>query len=389
MTAVIGWQAGSMYTSPDPVKTDIRGSEVSGAIGAQSMSQDNTDAGRVRDVIVVGAGPAGLASAIAAREADLVCEVMERGALVDSILHFPTNMVFFTSPELLEIGGLPFVTPYPKPTRDEGLRYYRRAADTYELDVHFGLEVLTIQPTTGSDGAPLLTVETRHAHDGPGRHLAHTVVVATGAYRCPNMLGVPGEDLPHVAHYYDEAHPYYRKQVVIVGGKNSAAEAALELYRAGVHVTLVHRGDELGSGIKYCLRPDIENRIDEGAVTAHFETRVVEIRPTEVVVEHAGDRRVLPADAVFLLTGYHSDTALLERCGIEVDPETMVPTHNPDTYETNVPNLFLAGRVVSGIHGGLIFIENGRFHGETVIAEIASRLATGCNEVPTAADTLA
>ena len=352
------------------------------------MSDERADAGRVKDVIVVGAGPAGLASAIAAHKAGLAYEVIERGALVNSILRFPTNMVFLTTPERLELGGLPFVTPHAKPTRDEALRYYRRAADTYNLDVQFGLEVRTIRPTTGPDGASLLAVETRHAHAGPSRRLARTVVVAIGAYERPNLIGVPGEDLPHVAHYYTEPHPYYRKRVVIVGGKNSAAEAALELFRTGAHVTLVHRRAELGSGIKYWVRPDIENRIKEGSVTAHFETRVVEIRPIEVVVEHAGEQRVLPADAVLLLTGYHPDTAMLERFGIEVAKGTMVPAHDPDTYETNVPNLFLAGQVISGVHSGLIFIENGRFHGEMVIKVIARRLAEGRDAALAPANTL-
>jgi len=352
------------------------------------MSQDRVDAGRIRDVIVVGAGPAGLASAIAARQAGLDGEVIERGALVNSILHFPVNMVFFTTPELLEIGGLPFVTPNAKPTRDEALRYYRRVTDTYNLNVRFGVEVRAIGRESGPDGAPLLAVDTRQADGGDERRLARTVVVAIGAYERPNMLGVPGEDLPHVSHYYTEAHAYYRKHVVIVGGKNSAAEAALELHRAGVDVTLVHRRAELGSGIKYWVRPDIENRIKEGSVTAHFETRVVEIRPTEVVVEQAGEQRAVPADAVFLLTGYHPDTAMLDRFGIAVDADTMVPSHDPDTYETNVPNLFLAGQVISGIHSGLIFIENGRFHGEMVVKEIARRLAAGRDVVGASADTL-
>jgi thioredoxin reductase (NADPH) len=339
-------------------------------------------------VIVVGAGPAGLASAIAAHKAGLDCEVIERGALVNSILHFPTNMVFFTTPELLEIGGLPFVTPYAKPTRDEALRYYRRAADTYDLDVQFDVEVRTIRRERGRGAESVLAVETQHPHAGPSRRLARTAVVAIGAYERPNMLEVSGEGLPHVLHYYTEAHAYYRKQVVIVGGKNSAAEAALELHRAGAHVTLVHRRAELGSGIKYWVRPDIENRIKEGSVTAHFNTDVVEIRPTEVVVEQAGDRQVLPADVVFLLTGYHPDTAMLEQFGIDVDPETMVPAHDPETYETNVPNLFLAGQVISGIHSGLIFIENGRFHGEMVIKEISRRLGAGRDTLPAPADTV-
>ena len=348
------------------------------------MSQLHSTSGRVWDVLVVGAGPAGLASAIAAKQAGLACQVIERGVLVNSILHFPVNMVFFTTPELLEIGGLPFVTPHEKPNRDEALRYYRRVVDTYALDVQLGHDVRAIRREAGDEAAPLLAVETRHPHAGACRRLARAVVVATGAYERPNMLGVPGEDLPHVSHYYTEAHPYYRKRVVIVGGKNSAAETALELYRAGARVTLVHRGTELGTGIKYWVRPDIENRISEGSVTAHFETHVVEIRPEEVVVEHAGARRGLPADAVFLLTGYHPDTAMLERFGIAVDAETMVPTHDPETYETNVPNLFLAGQVISGIHSGLIFIENGRFHGEMVIKEIARRFAASPDTAPAA-----
>ena len=349
------------------------------------MSQERA-ADRVRDVVVVGAGPAGLATAIAARKVGLDCEVIERAVLVNSILHFPTNMVFFTTPELLEIGGLPFVTPHEKPTRDEALRYYRRAVDAYQLTVRLGLEVTSVRRAADHADGPVLAVETHHPQAGPGRLLARTVVVAVGAYECPNRLGIPGEELPHVAHYYSEAHPFYRKRVVIVGGKNSAAEAALELYRSGAEVTLVHRHAELGSGIKYWVRPDIENRIKEGSVTAHFDTRVVEIRPTEVVIEHAAGQTVLPADAVFLLTGYHPDTTMLKRFGIQVDADTMVPAHDPDTYETNVPDLFLAGQVISGIHSGLIFIENGRFHGHMVVTEIARRLLGRDTPIPTGVD---
>ncbi len=333
----------------------------------------DTDTG-VLDVVVVRSGPAGLASAIAARKRGLACVVLEKGALVNSILNFPVNMVFFTTPELLEIGGLPFVTPHEKPNRDETLRYYRRVVDAYQLDVRLGVEVTSIEQQAGDDGAPLLRVTTREASGGERQFVSRTVVVAIGAYERPNLLGIPGEELPHVSHYYTEAHPFYRKKVVVVGGKNSAAETALELYRSGVDVTLVHRHAELGRGIKYWVRPDIENRIQEGSVTAHFNTRVVEIRPTEVVVEHEGAQSTLPADAVFLLTGYHPNTEMLARFGVEFDRETLVPTHDADTYETNVPNLFLAGQVITGIHSGLIFIENGRFHGEMVIKEIACRL---------------
>ncbi len=337
------------------------------------------------DLIVIGAGPAGLAAAIAARRAGLDFRVFEKGVLVNSLFHFPSQMVFFTTPELLEIGGLPFVSPRDKPTRDETLRYYRRVVDTYELEIAFSHAVTAVERVAGRDGGPF-TVRTR---DGEGRDAAwqaRTVLLATGTYDHPNRLRVPGEDLPHVSHYYTEPHPFYRKQVVIVGGKNSAAEAALDLYRSGAHVTLVHRRAVLGASIKYWVKPDIENRIKEGSIAARFETRVVEIRPAEVVVERiaadagdggAGARDVLPADGVFLLTGYLADLELLEACGVAVDRATNIPQHDPETYETNVPGLYLAGSVVAGANRGEVFIENGRFHGRVVVEHIARRLGSG------------
>ncbi len=201
-------------------------------------------------------------------------------------------------------------------------------------------------------------------------------MLATGCYDHPNLLGIPGEDLPHVSHYYTEPHEFYRKNVVVVGGKNSAAEAALDLYRTGVHVTLVHRRPELGASIKYWVRPDLENRIKEGSIAARFDTRVIEIRPTEIVVEHAGEQETLPADAVFLLTGYLADLDFLRASGIQIDPRTNVPAHDPETFETNVLGLYLAGAVVAGANRGEVFIENGRFHGQVVINNIAKRLSS-------------
>jgi thioredoxin reductase (NADPH) len=206
------------------------------------------------------------------------------------------------------------------------------------------------------------------------RH-ARAVVLATGYYDIPNRLGVPGEDLPHVNHYWSDAHPYYRRRVVVVGGKNSAAEAALELFRGGAHVTLVHRQPALGDSIKYWVRPDIDNRITEGSIAARFEARVVEIRRTEVVIERHGDRESLPADAVFLLTGYRPDVELMTRAGVRCDPDTLAPDLDPETFETNVENLFLAGGAVAGRNTGSIFIENGRFHGEKIVGLLAERLA--------------
>jgi thioredoxin reductase (NADPH) len=329
----------------------------------------------IKDVIVVGAGPAGLAVAIAAGEAGLSCEILEKGALVNSIFHFPHGMTFFTTPELLEIGGLPFVTPYEKPTRLEALRYYRRVVDTYGLHVALGEEVTSVHP----DGEAFRVV-TRPVEGGAPApssrervRRAGNVVFATGYYDHPNRLGIPGEELPHVSHYYDEPHPFYRKRVVVVGGKNSAAIAGLELYRAGATVTLVHRREALSDSIKYWIRPDIENRIKEGSIAARFESRVVEITARHAVVEGPGGREEIEADAVFLLTGYHPDPELLSRAGVRVDPETLTPERDPDTFETNVPGIYLAGSIVSGRETSLTFIETGRFHGAAIVKAILAK----------------
>jgi len=322
----------------------------------------------VRDLLIVGAGPSGLATAIAAKQHGLDYVIVEKGVLVNSIFNFPPLMVFFTTPELLEIGGLPLVTPYDKPTRLEALRYYRRVVDIFGLQISFHEEVQQIDRE--SDGTFTVTTKSR---GGTRVRQARAVVLAIGYYDLPNYLGVPGENLPHVFHYYSEAHQYYRQRVVVVGGKNSAAEASLELFRAGVHVTLVHRRAALGDSIKYWVRPDIDNRIKEGSIAARFEARVVEIRPTEVVIEHHGTQESLPAEAVFLLTGYHADAELMRHAGIECDPETLSPTLNPETFESNVPNLFIAGGAVAGRNTGNIFIENGRFHGERIIKILADR----------------
>ena len=330
----------------------------------------------VRDVLIVGAGPSGLATAIAAKQQGLDYAIVEQGVLVNSIFNFPVHMVFFTTPELLEIGGLPLVSPYEKPTRLEALRYYRRVVDAYQLQIAFEEKVVEIEQPEASagQGQPVFVVTTATPRGGTRVREARSVVLAIGYYDIPNYLGIPGEDLPHVSHYYDDAHPYYRKRVVIVGGKNSAAEAALELYRGGAHVTLVHRHAQLGDSIKYWVRPDIENRIKEGSVKARFETCVREITPTSVVVEGANGREEIPAEQVFLLTGYHADVDLMRRAGIDCDAQTLKPALNAETFETNVPNLFIAGGAIAGRQTGTIFIENGRFHGEKIVKVIADRL---------------
>lgn len=323
----------------------------------------------IRDILIVGAGPSGLATAIAARQLGLDFVIVEQGVLVNSIFNFPTQMVFFTTPELLEIGGLPLTTPFDKPTRLEALRYYRRVVDTYQLQIAFEEKVVEIERE--EDGT--FAVTTASPRGRLRVREARAVVLAIGYYDIPNLLGIPGEELPHVSHYYDEAHPYYRKRVVVVGGKNSAAEAALEMYRAGAHVTLVHRQAALGDSIKYWVRPDIENRIKDGAIAARFDARVVEITPTAVIIESSAGREEIPAEQVFLLTGYHADVDLMRRAGIQCDDETLKPDLNAETFETNVPNLFIAGGAIAGRQTGTIFIENGRFHGETIVKMLAER----------------
>lgn len=338
----------------------------------------------LRDVIIVGAGPSGLATAIALKRLGLDYLVLEQGTLVDAIYRFPVNMVFFTTPELLEIGNVPLTSPFEKPTRLEALRYYRKVVETFELQVSLHEQVLSVERDGDAAGAsgngevPFVLETQSNLGVRRARH-ARAVVLAMGYYFAPNLLRVPGEDLPHVRHYYDEAHPYYKKRVVIVGGKNSACEAALELYRAGAYPTIVHRGASIGDSVKYWVRPDVENRIKEGSIAARFNTRVVEIRPTEVVVETSepgGEavRATVPAEAVLLLTGYHADNDFMQRAGIEIDRETWEPRYDPESFETNVPNLFVAGGQLAGKRTGTVFIENGRFHGERIANVLAERL---------------
>ncbi len=338
----------------------------------------------LRDVLIVGAGPSGLATAIAAKQHGLDYVLVEKGVLVNSVFNFPMHMVFFTTPGLLEIGNLPLTTPYDKPTRLEALRYYRRVVDTYELPISFHEKVTSIEPPSrhGSSGASarqasgenVFIVTTENDRGVTRVREARAVVLAIGYYDFPNFLGIPGEDLPHVSHYYTDAHPYYRGRVVIVGGKNSAAEAALELFRAGAHVTLVHRQDALGDSIKYWVKPDIENRIKEGSIATRFNACVTAITPTSVVIDQQGQREEIPAEGVFLLTGYPPDVDLMRAAGIRVDDETLAPELNMETFETNVPNLFIAGGAIAGKKTGNIFIENGRFHGSKIIEVLADRL---------------
>jgi thioredoxin reductase (NADPH) len=319
----------------------------------------------IYDVICIGAGPTGLACAIEAKRAGLRPLVVDKGCLCNSLFHYPVNMVFFTTPELMEIGDLPLTTASEKPSRAEALKYYRKAAE------HFALELRlyeSVERVTGGEGK--FTVQTQTALGEERQYGARKIVVATGYYDLPNRLGIPGEDLPQVSHYYSEAHPCWGQDVVVVGGKNSAAEASLDLWRGGAHVTLVHRHAELGASIKYWVRPDIENRIKAGQIAALFETEITRIEPDAVLAQNARGNHRVPAAFVFLLTGYHPDFGFLRGQGIALDPETMKPECNPETLESNVPGIYLAGVVIGGRHSGEIFIENGRFHGKQIVAAL-------------------
>ena len=323
------------------------------------------------DVLIIGAGPVGIAAAIAAQDHGLSFVVVEKAALVNSLLHYPTDMVFFTTPDLMEMGNLPFVSPHEKPTRQEALKYYRRVVDARAIPIQFDEPATSL--SRGADG--IFHVGSQPLNGAAATRTARAVVVASGAYDFPTRLGIPGEDLPHVSHFYREPHAHYRRRVVIVGGKNSAAEAALDLYRNGAaSVTLVHRHAELGDSIKYWVKPDIENRITEGSVAARFNTRLVEITPTNVVTDGPAGREALPADFVYLLTGYRSDTSLLKSVGAAIEESEGAPVLNPVNFETTVPSLFVIGAAVAGKQSGKIFIENGRFHGAVAIKAIAERI---------------
>jgi thioredoxin reductase (NADPH) len=288
--------------------------------------------------------------------------VIDKGCLCNSIYNYPVNMVFFTTPELLEIGGLPMVTGGDKPTRIEALKYYRKGAEHYGLELRLFEKVLRVD---GHDGAFTVVTETESGREE--KYHGKKIVVATGYYDLPNEMGVPGEHLPHVNHYYSEPHPFWKQDVVVIGGKNSAVESALDLYRNGARVTLLVRSKELGKSLKYWVRPDIENRIKAGQIQALFSTRVKEIVREGIVVENDAGVQELATKQVFALTGYHPDYDFIEALGVRLDPESRRPSLDPNTLESNVPGIYLAGVVVAGRYTGEIFIENGRFHGKQIV----------------------
>lgn len=321
------------------------------------------------DVLVIGAGPTGLACSVETQRAGLKVVNVDKGCLVNSLFHYPANMTFFTTPELLEIGDIPFPSPHQKPTRQEALEYYRKVAEHYQLDVR---QYERVDRVTGRDGD--FHVHTTDKLGARHQHETRKLIVSTGYYDLPNYMCVPGEDLPKVMHYYHEPHPYFDSDVLVVGGKNSAAIAALELWRHGARVTLAHRGPGMHPHVKYWIKPDVENRIKNGEITAYFNTVVREIGPDYVVLNTPEGERRLKNDFVFAMTGYHPDFEFLRRLGVELEPQECRPVCNPETLESNVRGIYLAGVIVAGSRTNEIFIENGRFHGKLIATDIASKL---------------
>jgi bacillithiol disulfide reductase len=321
------------------------------------------------DVLVVGGGPTGLACAIDALRAGLKTLVVEKGCLVNSLFHYPPGMTFFTTRERLEIGDIPFSSINLKPTRTEALEYYRRVAEHYAIPVCYQERVTAVK---GADGDFIIETEMAGRRNC---HLARKVILATGYYDIPNLLGIPGEELPKVSHYYGEAHAFFGRRVVVIGGSNSAAIAALDLFRHGAEVTLVHRESELSRHIKYWIRPDIENRIKEGSIRAFFRSAVARIGEHWVKIENeSGETDQVENDFVYALIGYHPDFDFIESVGVKVDAKTSRPVSNPKTLESNVPGVYLAGVIISGRHTNEIFIENGRFHGKQIISDLTKKL---------------
>jgi thioredoxin reductase (NADPH) len=322
------------------------------------------------DVLVIGAGPCGLAAAIAAKQAGLACVVLDRRTIVSTIDRYPLAMTFFSTPERIEIGGIPFISSHEKPTRQDGLIYYRRVADHYGLDVRPGEDVVDVAREV--DGG--FRVQVVRAHDRK-EYRAANVVFATGYFDNPNFLRVPGEDLPHVHHYFLEGHRYWHQRVIVIGAGNSSVDAALECWRAGATVTLIHFGEGFDRTVKAWVLPDITNRVKQGSIGVRWHSRVRAITPTdvEVVSDATGAVERIPADAVLAMTGYHADTSLLRRLGVPVDEASGVPEHDERTMGTPVEGVYLAGVIASGNDANRLFIENARGHGELIVRDILSR----------------
>jgi len=315
------------------------------------------------DIIIIGAGPIGMACAIEAQKANLSYVVIEKGALVNSLFNYPVFMTFFSTSQKLEIGGVPFVTISPKPNRNEAVEYYRRVAEKFDLNINLFERVNQVVKNENN----VFEVETDKAS-----YTSINIIVATGFYDVPLLMNVKGEDLPKVTHYYKDPHLYAFQNVLVVGANNSGVDAALETYRKGANVTMVIRGGELGPHVKYWVRPDIENRIKEGAVTAYFHSELLEIRADEVDIKTPEGIKTIPNDFVIAMTGYQPDFSMLRRFGIDL-PESLCPAYHEETMETNVKGLYLAGVVCGGLDTHKLFIENSRIHAEMIVKNIIDK----------------
>ena len=318
------------------------------------------------DVLIVGAGPVGLACGIEAKQRHLAFRILEKGCLTNSIFNFPKHMTWFSTPELLEIGDVPLIASGGKPTRQDTLNYYRRVLEHFDLSVTLYEKVERVVPST--DGFEVVTTKSSY--------WARSVVLAIGFFDHPNFLDVPGEELAKVSHYYTEPFPFFKRKVAVIGGRNSAVEAALDLYRHGAEVTLIHRRSEIREGVKYWILPDILNRIKEGSIKALFNSRVTRITEEEIFIDSdSGDRHTLQNDFVFALTGYHPDHEFMKAIGIDIDARSERPQYHPETFETNVPGLYVAGIAAAGKDRNMVFIEHGREHARRIIADVATKLA--------------
>ena len=324
------------------------------------------------NVIVIGGGPAGLSAAVEAKKRGLSVLLLDKGSIVNSIQHFPTSMVFFSTLEVLEVGDVPFIATSSHPTRVEAVQYYSRVAKTHGIEFRGNSRVISVRKST--NGTSHFQLEIKNvASSRFSFPVADNVIVATGFYDQPNMLNVPGENLPNVSHYFREPGLHFGQRVVVIGGKNSAVEAALDLYRHGVNVTLLYRKEWFGKSVKYWMLPDIENRVKNGQINARFKCEVVEILPDKVVAEVDGKSEEIECDFVYALTGYHPDVYFLRDLGIEIDEKTGIPGHNPDSFETNIEGLYVAGSIVAGYDCNKIFIENGREHGKAIAKSLSSK----------------
>lgn len=313
------------------------------------------------DIVIIGGGPIGLNCAIEAKKAGLTYVILEKGVLVNSLYNFPTNMTFFSTSNLLEIGGVPFIAHNDKPTRSEALEYFRRVQESWDLDIKLYTEVKSM--TRSDDKYEVLTTK--------GTYKAENVIVATGFYDTPRMLNIPGEDLKKVKHFYDDPHPYVDQKVLVIGAANSACDVALETYYKGAEVTMAVREPEIYPKVKYWIRPNIENRIKEGSIMAYFNTTVKEIRANEVVLQTQEGEITLENDFVLAMTGYMPNYALFESLGIPISKdENRIPLHHEETLETELPGVYVAGVINSGMQTSKLFIENTRVHSEMIIQSI-------------------